>query len=188
MTRFPPIADAAMDADQARMSGLATHTGPYPAYLRAPRLWEATQHVRRYLASDSLLEAPLREAAMLMAARHWRCTSAFASHRPLALRAGLSGTLVASIEAGEPDTAGADPGVGAALEVVRALLAHGGIDDALHGRAAALLGERGLVELTGLVGFFTAVCLTINLAGVSGEAGFGGAPGTYSPSGHNPDE
>ncbi|MEE4453687.1 hypothetical protein [Novosphingobium resinovorum] len=185
MTRFPPIPDAALNEDQRRMSAKASHTGPYPAFLRAPLLWEALQHVRIHLAQHSLLDAPLREVAMLATARHWRCTSAFASHRGLALKAGLDEATIAAL-AGEAQAEDLDGRRAAALAVTRALLREGGIDDSLHADALAALGEQALVELVGLIGFFTTICLTINLAGVSAEAPFAGAPGTYSASGHNP--
>ncbi|WP_404478101.1 carboxymuconolactone decarboxylase family protein [Novosphingobium sp. BL-52-GroH] len=188
MTRFPPIPDADLDEDQQRMSERATHTGPYPAFLRAPRLWEALQHVRVYLAKESVLDARLREVIILATARHWRCTSAFASHRGLAIKAGLDEALVTALAANETELAGLDSREDAALLLVRTLLAQGGVDDSQHAAALELLGERALVELVGLTGFFTTICLTINLAGVHAEAPFAGAPGTYSASGHNPDD
>jgi 4-carboxymuconolactone decarboxylase len=186
MTRFPPIPEDRLDVDQVRMSGRATHTGPYPAFLRAPQLWEALQHVRLHLAQHSLLDASLREAAVLAIARHWRCTSAFASHHALAIKAGLDETLVAALAAGEAAPTGLDERNDLALRVVRELLREGGVEDALYDAALAVLGERALVEIVGLVGFFTTICLTINLAGVHAPAPFEGAPGTYSPAGHNP--
>lgn len=187
MNRFPPIPDADLDADQQRMSERATHTGPYPAFLRAPRLWEALQHVRIYLANDSLLDARLREVAMLAVARHWRCTSAFASHSGLALKAGLGEALVAALGTNEAEPAGIDAREKSALDLVRTLLTEGGIDDAFHTAAREVLGERELVELVALTGFFTTICMTINIAGIHAEAPFVGAPGAYSASGHYPD-
>ncbi|HUD30879.1 MAG TPA: carboxymuconolactone decarboxylase family protein [Novosphingobium sp.] len=188
MNRFPPIPDSDLTPDQQRMSARATHTGPYPAFLRAPLLWEALQHVRIHLAKESTLEDPLREVVILAVARHWRCTSAFASHRGLALKAGLEEGLVAALAAAEAEPAGLSPRERSALALVRALLERGGIGDSLHAAALDALGERAMVEVVGLVGFFTTICLTINLAGVGAEAPFAGAEGTYSPSGHNPDD
>lgn len=180
MTRFPPLADDRLDADQQRMAEVAMRSGPYPAFLRAPVLWEQIQPLRRYFAEGSTLGAPAREAAILALARHWQSTAAFDGHRALAERAGLSAAQIAAIGSGDAVLL-ADPAAQMAMECTVALLDRHGLDPALFESARDLLGERGIVELVGLVGFFTTIALTLNLAGIAGNAPFAAAPGTYSP-------
>ena len=38
------------------------------------------------------------------------------------------------------------------------------MSDATYARAVALLGERGLIDLVGLVGYFTTVSMVMNVA------------------------
>lgn len=187
MTRFPTLPAEDHDAAQIRMAERAGRTGPYEAFLRAPGLWEALQHVRLYLSGESLLDARLRELCIVAIARHWRCTAAFAGHVALARKAGLPDHIVVAIGAGQPPRDLHERET-ISLSCVAALLREGGIDDALHARAQAHIGDRALVELVGLVGFFTTICLTLNLAGIAGDAPFGPAPGTYSPSGQSSDD
>ncbi len=181
MNRFPPLSDDMLDEDQQRMSGLAMHNGPYWANLRAPLLWEAWQAVRRTLSGKSLLDGITREAVMLRIARHWNSTAGFAAHAPLARKAGLSDDAITAI--GEGQVPQGLPSVTVmAMECATELLERHGLDDALHARATELLGERFLVEIVGLIGFFSATSLTLNLMGSKGEAPFECGPGQFLPS------
>jgi 4-carboxymuconolactone decarboxylase len=47
-------------------------------------------------------------------------------------------------------------------DYVSRLLADGRVSDAVFQRARALLGEEGVVDLTGLVGYYTLLALTLN--------------------------
>jgi 4-carboxymuconolactone decarboxylase len=44
------------------------------------------------------------------------------------------------------------------------LLAHSGVCDATYAIAVGRLGERGVVDLTGLIGYFLTVSLVLNVA------------------------
>ena len=46
--------------------------------------------------------------------------------------------------------------------IAERLLADGRVSDAVFQRARALLGEEGVVDLTGLVGYYTLLALTLN--------------------------
>jgi 4-carboxymuconolactone decarboxylase len=181
MIRFPALREEALDADQLRMSSLATHNGPYRAFLRAPNLWQALQTVRHYLAKSSQLDAMTREAVMLLVARHWQSTAGFAAHTPLAREAGLSEAAIAAI--GDGKTPHGLPTVtGMAIECAVALLKDHGLCDTLYARAIDAMGERLLVEVVGLIGFFSTTSLTLNLMGCTGKAPFPGTSGQNMPS------
>jgi len=178
--RFAPLADEALDDDQIRMAAIAQRGGPYQAFLRAPLLWQQLQPLRRYLAQGSVLGAMEREAAILTLARHWGSTAAFDGHRALAIAAGIDPAAIDAIGRGEAGAPLDDPAALAA-EIADDLLGRHVLSDRLFGRARDLWGERGIVELVALVGFFTTIALTLNVAGLSGEAPFAGAVDRYSP-------
>jgi 4-carboxymuconolactone decarboxylase len=50
------------------------------------------------------------------------------------------------------------------------LLAHRGICDATYAMAVERLGERGVIDLTGLIGYFLTVSLVLNVAHTPPEA------------------
>ena len=51
-----------------------------------------------------------------------------------------------------------------ACDFCNELLRTHGVSEATFARAVALLGERGLIDLLGLVGYFTTVSLVMNVA------------------------
>jgi 4-carboxymuconolactone decarboxylase len=169
--RFPALDEATYDDDQRRMAEKAARGGPFDAFIRAPLLWEALQQVRACLAAGVLSPAA-REAAILAIARHWRAPAAYAGHVALAERAGLAPDAILAIGSGAiPHDLPEDAAL--ALAVVQELAGHGSLSDRLYQAAIALLGERGLIELVGLIGFFTTIGLTLNVAGRSAPAPFG---------------
>lgn len=162
MKRFPPIADAEFTPAQHRMASKAQASGPFHAYLRAPELWEAIQPCRAYLTAKSVLSAAAREAAILAIAQHWRSGTALEAHSKLAEQAGLTQSAIAAIINSQIVDAPAND-VRIALACTRALLRDNSINDALYDDARRVLGERGIVELAALVGFYTTICLTLNM-------------------------
>ncbi|WP_439532755.1 carboxymuconolactone decarboxylase family protein [Polymorphobacter sp.] len=180
MCRFPALADTALNDDQRAMAAVAGHGGPYQAFLRAPRLWQALQATRQYLATAASLSAPAREAVMLAVARHWHSSAAFAAHVPLARAAGLADADIEALEQGR-EMPSADAAVRAAVMAASALLARHGLDEGEFAAACDSLGEAGVVELVGLIGFFSTISLVLNVSGNIGEVSFRTAPGAYSP-------
>ncbi len=164
MPRFPPIPADALDDDQRRMAARAAPTGPYHGFLRAPLLWEHLQPLRHYFADQSLLAPDEREAAILVLA-HRLDSPAFAAHRPLALAAGIAAEAIDALASGiDPAACGLAPGAALAGEVVDRLLRDHRLDDELFARAARRWGERGIVELICLTGFFATIALMLNVA------------------------
>ncbi|TJW92260.1 carboxymuconolactone decarboxylase family protein, partial [Neisseria gonorrhoeae] len=55
-----------------------------------------------------------------------------------------------------------DPKAQMIYDVAKSLHEGHGLTDALYAEAIALLGERGLVEIIGLCGYYTMVSMTLN--------------------------
>ena len=84
----------------------------------------------------------------------------WSSHAPAALQAGVEADVVEAIRSGAAVTlAREDDALCYAFS--KALLAGEGIDDVLWAKAQALLGERHINEIMGLLGLYTSVCLTM---------------------------
>jgi 4-carboxymuconolactone decarboxylase len=159
MTRFPSIALAERTPAQAAMTERATTGGPFEMYQRSPELWERLQPIRQLLAER--FTPRQREIAVLAVAGHWHARAAIGSHGRLARQADLDDTAIAAILSGAAPELQDDERL--LLACTRSLLSTGRLPDALFAMAEAQFGAQLLVDLTGLVGFYTGLSLVLNL-------------------------
>lgn len=135
--------------------------GPLRAALHSPELARRWSRLGEFLRFDTLLSPALSEMAILMVARRWNCELEWAIHKKAALVAGLDAQGIEAIRDGRipalPDRA---------FEVVYGytarLLNTGTVCEVSHRAAVGVLGERGVVELTALVGYYAMVAMTLN--------------------------
>ena len=100
---------------------------------------------------------------MLIVSREWTQQFEWAVHLPLALEAGIKRETVASLAAGRrPTVMAADEAI--AYDFSVELLRNKGVSDATYGAALAQFGERGLIDLLGVLGYFSAVSMVLNVA------------------------
>jgi 4-carboxymuconolactone decarboxylase len=171
MTRYPDLSPAELDVDQRRIHDLISAGprgsvgGPFPALLRSPQLCERVQELGRLVRFESSLPGAVRELAILVTARHWQAQFEWYAHSRLARAEGVDQSVIDAVRDGD-DT----PLDDAALQLVRdfatTLLSVGRVPDEMHDRAVALLGERGVVDLVGTVGYYCLVSLILNVAEV----------------------
>lgn len=173
--RMPPLALAQMDeAQQAAAQALIAGPrkavkGPFIALLRSPLLMDRLQRVGEYIRFDSSLPSRLSEFAMLVVAR--ACTQQFEwfVHVPLARKAGTSAETIEALRCGcRPPDMHADEAL--VYDFTQELLAHRGVCDTTYTMAVERLGERGVIDLTGLIGYFLTVSLVLNVAHTPPEA------------------
>src|SRR5688500_11287559 len=105
--RFAPLAWPEMTPAQQTMTrhvldGPRTAmTGPFNVMLRSPVMGDLAQELGAQVRFSSTLSPPLREMAILIAARHWTGQYEWQAHKALALEAGLDPAIVAAIAVGE---------------------------------------------------------------------------------------
>lgn len=134
---------------------------PMIAWLRNPELARRCQKVGELLRFDTQLEPALTEMVILLCARRWSSHHEWTAHRALALKAGVEQQTIAAIAAGHlPE--GLALRDATAVEIASVLLAEGTMPDSLYQTGLTTLGERGLVELVALVGYYCMVSLTLN--------------------------
>src|SRR6266446_432922 len=99
-----------------------------------------------------------REIAIMLTARYWGGQYVWYSHRQQALDAGLSPPFIAALAAGErPANMPADEAT--TYDFVTQLLTTRQVSDANFKAMAALIGERGIVELVALMGQYTGLTM-----------------------------
>jgi len=135
--------------------------GPLAVWLHRADLADRAQSLGQYCRYDSSLEPRLSELAILVTARTWRSEFEWAAHKPIGLKAGLSPDVVEAIRTNnEPVFEHEDEAT--VYEISKSIHNERHVDDALYARAATVLGEGRLVDLIGILGYYTLISMTIN--------------------------
>jgi 4-carboxymuconolactone decarboxylase len=133
--------------------------GPLNAMLYAPDLGEAWQTLSAALRRTSLSRR-LTELVILTVGHHEESEYEVFQHERIAADAGLTDEQLAALrEHREPPLD--DPVERAAWRTTVRLLERADLDDAEYDEAIGTLGERGLVELVAVIGFYRMVGLLI---------------------------
>jgi 4-carboxymuconolactone decarboxylase len=156
--RFRPLAYSELDpaqravADAALASGRTSFDGPLNISLRSPEMTELSRGLDAYLRTKSTaIPEKLKEIAIMLTARFWGGQFVWYSHRQQALDAGLSAAFIDAMAAGERP-AQMTPDEAVVLDFCEQLLATRQVDDTNFRAMADRFGERGIVELVGLMG------------------------------------
>ncbi len=136
--------------------------GPLAVWLHSPELAARSQELGRYCRYDTALDARLSELAILVTGRVFGSEFEWQTHKGHALDAGLDPDLIEDIRCNRrPDFT--DPELEVVHDVTRAAHETRTVDDALYARAIEVLGEKRMVDLVGLLGYYTLISLTINI-------------------------
>ena len=168
MSRLPPLEMHEMTPEQRRVHDEIANgprgsvRGPFPALVRSPGLADHVQKAGGYLRYESALPGKLRELAILTVARHWEAGYEWNAHAPIAESEGLGSDVIEAIRVGHtPDFSDR------AEEVVHAfcteVLTTRRAGDGIYAKALDLLGDEGLVDLVGLMGYYCLVSFTLNV-------------------------
>jgi len=139
--------------------------GPFNVWMRSPELGERLQRVGAYIRYESSLHLRLNEFAILITARIWGSQFEWYAHHPLAIRAGLDPRIAQELAQGKRPAAMPEEEA-AVFEFCLQLHRNRQVDEAAYARAKALFGERGVVDLIGVCGYYTAVSMTLNVGRV----------------------
>ena len=136
--------------------------GPFNAMLLSPPVGLALQAVGAAVRYGSTLGGRAREMAILAVAAHWNSAFERDAHEAVGRAAGLTEQEMAALRTGAaPDVA--DPGERSVLRATRALLRHGALSDEEYADIVSAAGERGLFELTTLVGYYATLALQLRV-------------------------
>jgi 4-carboxymuconolactone decarboxylase len=154
-------------------SGAGGLAGPFNAMLYAPPVGHALQELGASIRFRTELAPRIRELAILMVAQAWDSVYERDSHELLGRDAGLTDAEIEALRSGA-DPGFADKQEQVAYSVVRALTGPGAeradLDDQEYDTAVAVLGERALVELSTLVGYYATLALQLRIFRVAGPA------------------
>lgn len=136
--------------------------GPFNAMLLSPTVGLAVQAVGAAVRYGSVLGARARELAILAVAAHWNSAFEREAHEAVGRTAGLTDPEMAALRTGAvPELA--DPAERAVLGATRTLLRRGELSDEEYADTVSAVGERGLFELTTLVGYYGTLALQMRV-------------------------
>ena len=166
--RFAPLQWAQMTEAQKTMiahvlDGPRTAAGgPFNVMLRSPAMGDLAQELGAQVRFNSNLAPPLREMAILMAARHWTAQYEWYAHKSAALSAGLNPAIVSAIAAGQrPATMQANE---AALHrFCSELLETKRVSDDTFAATKSAFGEQGVAEIVFTLGYYSMVSMLLNV-------------------------
>jgi 4-carboxymuconolactone decarboxylase len=157
---------------------------PMIAWLRNPEFARRGQKLGELLRYQTTLEPQLSELAILVTARHWSSHYEWTVHKREGLKAGMDPEVVAAIAARQTPVL-ADEREQAIYDVATALMETRRVPDALYQQGVIALGERGMVELVGILGYYSLVALTLNAFEIGLPEAFapelGAEPGDPAP-------
>jgi 4-carboxymuconolactone decarboxylase len=107
--------------------------------------------------------------AVILAAREADCRSVWAGHVRLAQKAGLSEEVIRAVGFREP-TDGLPDDEALIIEYARELLRDHVVSQPVYDRAQARFGQRGIIDLTGIIGYYTMLSLHMIAYGVQPAA------------------
>ena len=167
-TRFSPLQPERMSSEQKRVADAIQGgprgglRGPFNALLRSPELADRFQKVGEYIRFQSSLPARLNELAILIVARKWAAQFEWYAHEPLAKNAGLSPSIIDDIHAGKRP-ARMQPDETIVYDFCTEMREQRRVSDATYTAAKKLLGEKGVVDLAALMGYYDLVSIILNL-------------------------
>jgi 4-carboxymuconolactone decarboxylase len=165
MPRIPIIERADMNAEQARVYDAAKQSsgivgGPFTAYIRLPKLFEACQGLRESLAHGPL-SAREQQIVNLTVARHWGAHYPWFAQVRRSLSVGIPKAAIDAINARQtPELP--DARERTCHAVAHELITSKSLSDASYAAAEKTLGLESLVALVATTGSFSMTCMTAN--------------------------
>jgi 4-carboxymuconolactone decarboxylase len=167
--RLPPIAAAALTEEQRQAAeefhdgrGYAVH-GPFAVMLRSPEVMLRAKAMGDYLRFRNALPKRVSEMAILITAREWTQQFEWTYHYRHAMEAGLAREIADAIGEGRRPPGMAEDET-AAYEFAIELHHRKGVSDGTYARALSLFGERGIIDLTGICGYYSFLAMMMNVA------------------------
>jgi 4-carboxymuconolactone decarboxylase len=136
--------------------------GPFEPWLRSPALADRAQKLGEYCRFNNSLPKDLSELAICLIGRHFKAQYEFYAHARLAREAGLSAEVVEAIRTRRtPPFSREQERI--VYDFVSEYLETNRVAEANYKRAVEAFGEKGVVDLVGVCGYYMLVSMTLNV-------------------------
>ena len=166
--RFKPLTYDEMTPAQKTMLGhllagpRAGANGPFNVLLRSPEVGDLGQQFGASTRFQSSLPQKLYELAILVTARYWTSQYEWQAHHRSALTAGLSPAIADAIAQGKRPAA-MQKDEEAVYNFASEILNTTQVSDATFAAAKTAFGERGVVDLIAVIGWYNTVSMLLNV-------------------------
>ena len=137
--------------------------GPFAVLLRSPEVMLRAAAMGDYMRHHTVLPPKLNEFVILLTARHWTQQFEWYVHQPAALQAGLSHDIVNAVAAGRRPIGMSDEEK-VVHDFTIELLRGQNVSDPVYAAAVARFGEQGIIDMVGVVGYYTFLSMVMNTA------------------------
>ena len=146
------------------------NTGPFNAYARSPGLGVLLLHVSDFVRFNSSLPPRLSEFAIMIAAQKWTQLYEWRAHYPLAIKGGLDRQILVDLGAGNRPQAMKDDET-ALYDFCTEMYRDRNVSDATFKSAVAKFGERGIMDVIGIIGYYDMVSMALIVQQATGKPG-----------------
>ncbi|HVE07305.1 MAG TPA: carboxymuconolactone decarboxylase family protein [Paraburkholderia sp.] len=136
--------------------------GPFLGWIFSPEFAQHAQRLGAFCRYQTGLPLRLSELAILVTAARWQAQAEWYIHHPIAVEAGVPAQLAEAIRTGsEPVFDDADDALihAFATELYEARR----VSDATYRKAVERFGHTVVINLVGLLGYYTLVAMTLNV-------------------------
>jgi 4-carboxymuconolactone decarboxylase len=164
--RLTPAQQALIESIRSGPRGQATQIrGPFAVFLHSPDFGQLAQQLGGYCRLKTRVPPRLSEFAILVTAKLWRAQYEWYAHVPHAERAGVAPQTIRALRRGRmPKSASKEER--AVYDFIKELYRRKRVGDATYARLHALLGDDGMVEFVGILGYYTTVSMVLNVFNV----------------------
>jgi len=162
MDKLSPEQQQVVDAINSGPRGHFRNEGPFPVFLHAPAFGFLAQQLGGHLRFGTGLPPRLSEFAILCTGRFWKAQYEWFAHARIAAKQGVKEATIRDLHAGRaPKSAPRDEL--AIYAFVKELYAKRRVSNAAYARVHKILGDAGMVELVGILGYYVLISMTLNV-------------------------
>jgi 4-carboxymuconolactone decarboxylase len=140
--------------------------GPLDSTFRSPELASRIGKVSDFIREKSEISEKLKEFVIILVSQHWKCAFEIRVHGAFALKAGLAPSLVEAVfKDVKPPSMSEDEEV--VYAVIMDLLTTHQLSDSNFEKGVKTFGEKQLIELVAIAGYYTMVAMFFATAKVT---------------------
>lgn len=135
---------------------------PVHVWLRSPGLADYAHRLGGHVRFGTPFSPKQTEIAILVTGRYWTAQFEWAAHVRLGLQAGLTQAQIDAIAERRPPVF-TDPDDQIVYDFANTYFSTHRVDDATYQRVVDRFGDQGVVDLAGLIGYYSFVSVTLNV-------------------------
>jgi 4-carboxymuconolactone decarboxylase len=166
MARLTPITDKSQVASKdhaivdAIVQSRGALQGPFTMFLHCPELAGRLAHLGAFVRFEGALDPRVRVLAAMVVARELDAVYVWGAQTGGARRLGVPETTITAIR--ENHSRGLSPEDAQIVDFTRTLMRKHRVDDATVKALRARFGDEGFIQLTGTIGYYSALAMTVN--------------------------